>query len=1527
MKKIFILLLLCSQVFGQTNIAVPSYSSGTPVNPATGYIKFYLNGVSQTLTVGHGANGVCFYGNNMFVAYDDGSGTGNGIFWYKNVSFSTGTFASDSPVILVNNQQTFQVVADESGNIYSANFDGTITKFMPTSPNVYTSANRSTKRFFNSGNYVLGGLMIYKSSATNSILWAVSYNQNTAAACILVDWANTVSTTTPSSVENFVKPISISGNLLQKPEGIHLDNLGNIWIGNNDNNYVLRINSSAVNLIKGELNNFDFTPQNLTSGTDVNDFAISGATQLGGMVYDNLYSNRMYVNNQLSNNTTNQYSFLPTNGTPAFNSTAFSQIYPGNGQAAIIPCALLPTPSNPTAAGTTINSGQTATLTASACAADQTYLWKSGAATVGTSAAYTTPNLTTTTSYTAHCVRGGTCQSSGLAVTVTISGGCSTPANPSSASATPYDAMAGSTLSASGCASGTTYRWKQGATVVANSGMTIVFPSSTTTYTAHCVSGACESTGSPVTVTVTPPAGGVSSNVSISVVTPITGGGTRTDTRTFRIHLPSASPTCNLPVVMAFHGDGGSGAGMETSTQFSPLADAQNFIAVYPDKLSGQSYFSYRIDAPAYLNGQIDQTFMQAIIDYMYVNYGINKNRVYATGHSSGAAFVYFLTAKLPNSFAAFAPVAGFPQDYSAAGNVWTGAIANAGTPKLPIMHVHGTADAVGGTEFTGTNLPSSPYPSTPTNNNTNPYIWPMFPLSDKSCANGSANYTAAYFQAGNTTVDKLTMCAGGGTNKEVSMMIVRGMGHAWPTSALTGGIDGTLAIWNFLKDYQLTAYPAPSPSISPASVTIASGASTTLTASGCGTLGFLWSSGQTTSAVSVSPTATTNYTVMCKSTISSCQVGTTSAAATVTVGSGGGGTHTIISCSQLTPSPTTFRVGISSSNSIKVFVNVTAAATITLNAVGSNFTGTVTQTFSTPDASAFIWLPINYDGGGLAGNRTITVSSTLLSAGTCTKVVSVLNQPIFSFGNCANGTISGNFYAGVASTGNVVVPITVNQAGPATISISGFSGSSFTGSLSTNLTMGQTSITIPYTYDGTGMTGSGDQIVISSADATSAMGSLIGYCYGPMVTFTTAPPASPCPNDVIVSAATYPSYTANQIVGAVNTITTNTPPNIIISTSNSNKLTYRAGKSVTLSPGFKVDNGAVFNAKIGGCVSTTATMKVTGRHLYDADGQQIIFRGVNYSVMDDWDFPASDKITEIEKSGANAVRLQWYKTDAGRPTYTNTDLDNLLTKCKTNKMVPILMLGDLTCVADANAVNTQLIPWWTDPARVAILNNHKKYLIINLANEVGQYRGFSAPYYTISINNWKNAYKTAITSIRNANLKMPIMIDAPDCGTDMKAIVDAGQEIINHDPEHNIIFSVHAYWAAYDGSTDLTNAINANLPIVFGEVANKQDEYVNGATVYGYYNLDGTSDAPNTAHSNASFQYQNLLTTLKNQSIGWLAWTWVRDQCTFRNMTNNDNLNPATFGKYNTLTTYGNNIVNNAVYGIKNTAVRSNAF
>ncbi|MDZ8051084.1 MAG: cellulase family glycosylhydrolase [Aulosira sp. ZfuVER01] len=323
-------------------------------------------------------------------------------------------------------------------------------------------------------------------------------------------------------------------------------------------------------------------------------------------------------------------------------------------------------------------------------------------------------------------------------------------------------------------------------------------------------------------------------------------------------------------------------------------------------------------------------------------------------------------------------------------------------------------------------------------------------------------------------------------------------------------------------------------------------------------------------------------------------------------------------------------------------------------------------------------------------------------------------------------------------------------------------------------------------------------------------------------------------------------------------------------------------------------------------------TFYTKGRYLYNRFGEKVILNGINLPILDDWDFPQKDKLAELEKTGANAVRIQWYKDydQSSRPSYSISDLDNLLTRCRESQIIPIIGLWDVTCNSNPNLLNTQLIPWWTNNEVLNVLKKHESYLIINLANELGFYRW--TDNQKAALNRFKNAYKNAIISIRQY-LHLPIMIDAPDCGTSIEAFSLIGKELIAHDPDHNLLFSGHAYWSDYDGIPHIESMIKANIPLVFGEIANKQDENINGTTKYCYYDLDGTTE---NRQSIKRFTYQALLPILKQEQIGWMAWCWWKDNCTNRQMTLN--------GKFSNLTSYGDDLVNNPIYGLKIIAKRT---
>ena len=79
----------------------------------------------------------------------------------------------------------------------------------------------------------------------------------------------------------------------------------------------------------------------------------------------------------------------------------------------------------------------------------------------------------------------------------------------------------------------------------------------------------------------------------------------------------------------------------------------------------------------------------------------------------------------------------------------------------------------------------------------------------------------------------------------------------------------------------------------------------------------------------------------------------------------------------------------------------------------------------------------------------------------------------------------------------------------------------------------------------------------------------------------------------------------------------------------------------------------------------------VQDRFLYSKDNEKVILRGINHMFI--WTDREGKTIPEIAKTGANCVRIVW--NTRGRVS----DLDNIITQCISNGMIPIPEIHDTT--------------------------------------------------------------------------------------------------------------------------------------------------------------------------------------------------------------------------------------------------------
>jgi hypothetical protein len=159
-----------------------------------------------------------------------------------------------------------------------------------------------------------------------------------------------------------------------------------------------------------------------------------------------------------------------------------------------------PVPSGPTAAAAAICTGTSTTLTATAPGG--TYQWydaASGGNLLVSNASYTTPNLSTGTTYYVQTTVSG-CTGNRTAVTVTVN------AKPAAPAVSPVAICSGNSATVQVTSASGTYRWYDASTgnnlLATNSSYTTPLLTANATYYVEAVVGGCSSNRSPAAVTV-----------------------------------------------------------------------------------------------------------------------------------------------------------------------------------------------------------------------------------------------------------------------------------------------------------------------------------------------------------------------------------------------------------------------------------------------------------------------------------------------------------------------------------------------------------------------------------------------------------------------------------------------------------------------------------------------------------------------------------------------------------------------------------------------------------------------------------------------------------------------------------------------------------------------------------------------------------------------------------------------------------------------------------------------------------------
>jgi polyhydroxybutyrate depolymerase len=157
--------------------------------------------------------------------------------------------------------------------------------------------------------------------------------------------------------------------------------------------------------------------------------------------------------------------------------------------------------------------------------------------------------------------------------------------------------------------------------------------------------------------------------------------------REYVLYIPNSyNGISNVPLMLNFHGFGGSASDYIIDADMSSLAETENFILVYPQGscLDGSSHWNACPNGGDNKSDADDFGFVESMINEISSQYNIDMERVYAAGYSNGGMMAYGLANYKSDLIAAVASVSGAMLDC-------TGSTSH----PMPVLHLHGTYDGV----------------------------------------------------------------------------------------------------------------------------------------------------------------------------------------------------------------------------------------------------------------------------------------------------------------------------------------------------------------------------------------------------------------------------------------------------------------------------------------------------------------------------------------------------------------------------------------------------------------------------------------------------------------------------------------------------------------------------------------------------------------------------------------------------------------------------------------------------------------
>jgi len=157
--------------------------------------------------------------------------------------------------------------------------------------------------------------------------------------------------------------------------------------------------------------------------------------------------------------------------------------------------------------------------------------------------------------------------------------------------------------------------------------------------------------------------------------------------REYILYVPNSyDGTSSIPLLLNFHGFGGSASQFMQEADMRSLAEADTSILVYPQGscLDGSSHWNPCPTGGDNKSTADDVGFVEAMISEISSQYNLDMERIYAAGYSNGGMMAYGLANYKSDLIAAVASVSGTMLNC-------TGPTSH----PMPVVHLHGTSDGV----------------------------------------------------------------------------------------------------------------------------------------------------------------------------------------------------------------------------------------------------------------------------------------------------------------------------------------------------------------------------------------------------------------------------------------------------------------------------------------------------------------------------------------------------------------------------------------------------------------------------------------------------------------------------------------------------------------------------------------------------------------------------------------------------------------------------------------------------------------